>query len=49
MNPSQLIDKYVADLMDWRGKMLADLRKIIHGVDPNVIEEWMYMGVRRGS
>jgi hypothetical protein len=44
MNPSELIDKYVADLADWRGKLLADLRRIIHDVDPEVIEDWKYMG-----
>ncbi len=44
MNPSDLIGKYIADLNDWRGKTLADLRKIIHDVDPEVIEEWKYMG-----
>ncbi len=44
MNASELIDKFIADLTDWRGKMLADLRKIIHEADPEIIEEWKYMG-----
>jgi hypothetical protein len=44
MNPSELIDKYIADLKDWRGKMLVDLRKIIRDADPEIIEEWKYMG-----
>ena len=44
MNPSELIDKYIADLTDWRGKMLANLRKIIHAADPEIIEEWKWMG-----
>ena len=44
MNPSELIDKYIADLTDWRGKMLANLRKIIHDADPEIIEEWKWMG-----
>jgi hypothetical protein len=44
MNPSELIDKHIADLADWRGKMLAHLRKIIHDADPEVIEEWKWMG-----
>jgi hypothetical protein len=44
MNPSELIDKYIADLTDWRGKMLANLRKIIHDTDPEIIEEWKWMG-----
>lgn len=44
MNPSELIDKKIADLPDWRGKMLATLRKIIHDADPEIIEEWKWMG-----
>lgn len=44
MNPSELIDKYIADLTDWRGKMLANLRKIIHDAAPEIIEEWKWMG-----
>jgi hypothetical protein len=44
MNPSELIDNYIADLTDWRGKMLANLRKIIHDADPEIIEEWKWMG-----
>ena len=44
MNPTERIDKLVADLMDWRGKMLANLRKTIHDADPGIIEEWKWMG-----
>ncbi len=44
MNPSELIDKYIADLTDWRSKMLANLRKIIHDADPEIVEEWKWMG-----
>jgi len=44
MNPSELIDKYIADLTDWRGQMLAKLRKIIHDADPEIVEEWKWMG-----
>lgn len=44
MKPSQLIDKQIADLADWRGKMLANLRRIIHDADPQIIEEWKWMG-----
>ncbi len=43
-NPSELIDKQIAGLADWRGKMLANLRKIIHEADPEIIEEWKWMG-----
>jgi len=34
MNPTERIDKLIADLMYWRGKMLANLRKTIHDADP---------------
>jgi hypothetical protein len=44
MNPSERIDQLIADLADWRGKMLARLRKIIHDADPEIIEEWKWMG-----
>ncbi len=44
MNPSELIDKKIADLTDWRGKMLANLRKIIHDADHEIMEEWKWMG-----
>ncbi len=44
MKLSELIDKQVADLTDWRGKMLANLRKVIHDADPEIIEEWKWMG-----
>jgi hypothetical protein len=43
-NPSELIDKQIASLTDWRGKMLGKVRKIIHVADPEIIEEWKWMG-----
>jgi len=44
MKPAELIDKYIADLTDWRGKMLINLRRIIHDADSEIIEEWKWMG-----
>ena len=44
MNPSEIIDKQIAALTDWRGKMLANLRKIIHDADPEIIEELKWKG-----
>jgi hypothetical protein len=41
---SELISKRIADLGDWRGETLARMRKLIHEVDPNVLEEWKWMG-----
>ncbi|MFI5419991.1 MAG: DUF1801 domain-containing protein [Nitrososphaerales archaeon] len=42
MNPSELIDKQIADLADWRGKMLGNLRKLIRETDSNLTEEWKW-------
>jgi hypothetical protein len=38
------IDDKIASLGDWRGKRLAEIRELIHEVDPDVIEEWKWMG-----
>jgi hypothetical protein len=42
MKPSELIDKQIADLPDWRGQMFARLREVIHGADPDLTEEWKW-------
>jgi hypothetical protein len=44
MNPSEIIDKQIAALTDWRGKTLANIRKIIHDADPEIIEELKWKG-----
>jgi hypothetical protein len=41
-NPSQLITDSIADLGDWRGKLLARLRKLILESDPDITEEWKW-------
>ena len=41
---STLIDERIASLPDWRGKMLAKIRKLIHEADPEIVEEWKFMG-----
>ena len=41
---SALIDERINELGDWRGKMLARLREIIHEADPEIVEEWKWMG-----
>src|SRR6185369_11959509 len=41
---SELISKRIADLGDWRGKTLARMRKLIKQADPEVVEEWKWMG-----
>jgi len=44
MNASELIDKRIAELGDWRGETLKRMRKLIKEADPEVVEEWKYMG-----
>jgi hypothetical protein len=41
---SALIDEMIAELADWRGKTLASVRKSILAADPEIIEEWKWMG-----
>ena len=43
-SPSELIDARIADLGDWRGEMLSRLRALIKEADPDVAEEWKWMG-----
>ena len=44
MNPSERIDLLIESLHDWRGKTLASVRKTILEADPEIIEEWKWMG-----
>jgi hypothetical protein len=44
MNPQERIDELIAGLTDWRGKTFASVRKSILGADPEIIEEWKWMG-----
>jgi len=41
---SVLIDKRIAELGDWRGETLSRMRTLIKETDPDVIEEWKWMG-----
>src|SRR5215208_1748822 len=41
---SELISKRIADLGDWRGKTLSRIRTLIKDADPDVVEEWKWMG-----
>jgi len=41
---SALIDERIKELGDWRGKMLAKLRALIHEADPEMVEEWKWRG-----
>jgi hypothetical protein len=41
---SELISKRIAELGDWRGETLGRMRKLIREADPDVVEEWKWMG-----
>jgi hypothetical protein len=41
---SELISQKIAELADWRGKTLGRMRKLIKQADPQVVEEWKWMG-----
>jgi hypothetical protein len=42
MNAAKLIDKQIAELNDWRGKMFARLRRLIESAYPGLIEDWKW-------
>lgn len=44
-SPSELIDRRIAELGDWRGETLAHMRRLIHEAVPDVIETWKWRGV----
>jgi hypothetical protein len=44
MQASELIDDLIANLTDWRGNIFANLRRIVHDADPEIVEEWKWMG-----
>jgi hypothetical protein len=44
-SPSELIDARIAELGDWRGETLANVRAIIKAADPEVEETWKWRGV----
>jgi len=41
---SELISGRIAELADWRGETLGRMRKLIKEADPDVVEEWKWMG-----
>jgi len=41
-SPSAFIDMKIKELGDWRGKMLAKVRTIVHQADPEIVEEWKW-------
>ncbi|MDB4936659.1 MAG: hypothetical protein JWP87_3631 [Labilithrix sp.] len=43
-SPSRLISKRIAELDDWRGETLGRIRALIKQADPDIVEEWKWMG-----
>lgn len=44
MEASITIDQLIAGIEDWRGKTFAEVRKTILAADPEIVEEWKWMG-----
>jgi hypothetical protein len=42
-NASELIDKRIRELGDWRGETLSKVRAIIKAADPDIVEEWKWV------
>ena len=41
---SKLIDNMLAELTDWRGVTLGEIRRVIHEAEPQIVEEWKWRG-----
>jgi len=41
---AELISRKIAELGDWRGETLSKVRQLVHEADPEVLEEWKWMG-----
>lgn len=48
-SPEQMIDAKIAELGDWRGEMLARIRKLIKQADPDIVEEWKWVKPSSGG
>ena len=44
---SELISNRITELGDWRGDTLDRMRTLIKQADPDVVEEWKWMEIRR--
>lgn len=42
MNASEQIDQYIVNTADWRGELLAQLRRLVLETDPDIVEEWKW-------
>ena len=44
MNASEQINRLIAGIDDWRGETFAAVRKAVLAADPEIVEEWKWMG-----
>ena len=44
LSPSEKIDERIASFNHWKGEKLAEIRKLIHEADPDIVEEWEWRG-----
>ncbi len=44
MTASEQIDKKIADYPDWRGQVLADVRRLVREADPEIVEDCKWRG-----
>jgi len=44
MSAQENIDQLIAGLADWRGKVFAAVRRAVLAADPEIVEEWKWMG-----
>lgn len=44
LSATALIDRKLAALADWRASALGRMRQLIREADPEVVEEWKWMG-----
>lgn len=42
MTPSDQIDNQIKETGGWRGELMTKLRKLVHDVDPDIVEEWKW-------
>lgn len=44
MDASNKVDRLIRETGDWRGEMMARVRKVILSADKGIVEEWKWMG-----
>ena len=44
MTPSEQVDKKIAEYPDWRGRVVADVRRLVLEADPEIVEEVKWRG-----